>query len=451
MEAGTQDIVTDGKGSGSGSAVWKDITEECRAAASSLGTGEMICAPSFSLFESMSALELMDPKMDESLLEPVECVSSRLARGELPIQVSLTQAARIVGGMLAYEVAWYEGASLLDSLFLCLYPHGAAIHALCSMVGVKRGEQKEEDGEEEGKKGSGGNGGNGAGGGPIMRDAISEDPACMPALVLLALVFGTLKSVGAFREVILDADIYEEEDAHPNSLGLYLGENLLLEDAVFLLEKSRASLASLLEGGREGGREGGEGEAEAIQSLLAHLSFRLALLKMQALLLSFSPALGEMEGATLHKALAEALAALERVKEEEEKEEEEEGKEEEKERGKLGSVAFAFDRGITRALKGNAPRRVIRIPSQSQALERFRQLLLELQESLQAFAFDVNHEVFSLQRLRMVLEELAASSPGIIARSFLHRHLVVRREGGREGGREGLNLTGFPPCPPMDQ
>lgn len=27
MEAGTQDIVTDGKGSGSGSAVWKDITE----------------------------------------------------------------------------------------------------------------------------------------------------------------------------------------------------------------------------------------------------------------------------------------------------------------------------------------------------------------------------------------------------------------------------------------
>jgi len=53
-------------------------------------------------------------------------------------------------------------------------------------------------------------------------------------------------------QVILDADIYEEEDAHPNSLGLYLGENLLLEDAVFLLEKV----------GREGGggREGGKVE-----------------------------------------------------------------------------------------------------------------------------------------------------------------------------------------------
>ena len=27
-----------------------------------------------------------------------------MARGELPTQVSLTQAARVVGGMLAYEV-----------------------------------------------------------------------------------------------------------------------------------------------------------------------------------------------------------------------------------------------------------------------------------------------------------------------------------------------------------
>ena len=66
-------------------------------------------------------------------------------------------------------MAWYEGASLLDSLFLCLYPHGAAIHALCSMVGVKRGEQKEEEEGEEGKKGNGGKGGKEGGGGPIVR------------------------------------------------------------------------------------------------------------------------------------------------------------------------------------------------------------------------------------------------------------------------------------------
>ena len=46
-------------------------------------------------------------------------------------------------------------------------------------------------------------------------------------------------------------------------------------------------------------------------------------------------------------------------------------------------------------------------------------------------------QAFSLQRLRMFLEAFAATSPGIIARSFLHRHLVVRREGRTEGEREG--------------
>ena len=37
-------------------------------------------------------------------LQPVESVASRLARGALPTQVSLRQAARIVERMLSYEV-----------------------------------------------------------------------------------------------------------------------------------------------------------------------------------------------------------------------------------------------------------------------------------------------------------------------------------------------------------
>ena len=45
------------------------INQDCRDAAAALDTGEMITLPGFSLFEAMSALELMDPKMDESLLE----------------------------------------------------------------------------------------------------------------------------------------------------------------------------------------------------------------------------------------------------------------------------------------------------------------------------------------------------------------------------------------------
>lgn len=45
------------------------MTEDCRRAAKALGVGELLCGPDFSLYEAMSALELMDPKMDEALRE----------------------------------------------------------------------------------------------------------------------------------------------------------------------------------------------------------------------------------------------------------------------------------------------------------------------------------------------------------------------------------------------
>lgn len=42
-----------------------DVTELCRLAASALGPNEMIHDPDFSLYGAMSALELMDAKMDK--------------------------------------------------------------------------------------------------------------------------------------------------------------------------------------------------------------------------------------------------------------------------------------------------------------------------------------------------------------------------------------------------
>lgn len=43
-----------------------DVTELCREAASTLGPNEMIHDPEFSLYGAMSALELMDAKMDKA-------------------------------------------------------------------------------------------------------------------------------------------------------------------------------------------------------------------------------------------------------------------------------------------------------------------------------------------------------------------------------------------------
>lgn len=44
----------------------EDVTQLCREAASMLGPNEMIHDPDFSLYGAMSALELMDAKMDKA-------------------------------------------------------------------------------------------------------------------------------------------------------------------------------------------------------------------------------------------------------------------------------------------------------------------------------------------------------------------------------------------------
>ena len=46
--------------------MFEDITEACRAVASQLNdTNSMVSVPHFSLLDSMSAVELMDTKMDQ--------------------------------------------------------------------------------------------------------------------------------------------------------------------------------------------------------------------------------------------------------------------------------------------------------------------------------------------------------------------------------------------------
>lgn len=53
-------------------------TQDCRRAAQALDVGELLCGPDFSLYDAMSALELMDPKMDEALQEVCACACVRV-------------------------------------------------------------------------------------------------------------------------------------------------------------------------------------------------------------------------------------------------------------------------------------------------------------------------------------------------------------------------------------
>ena len=66
---------------------WVDVTEDMAAVAASLDVDELLRAPTFSLYDSMSALELMDPKMDALGSEPPQRSVAELLK-DLPVDLT---------------------------------------------------------------------------------------------------------------------------------------------------------------------------------------------------------------------------------------------------------------------------------------------------------------------------------------------------------------------------
>jgi hypothetical protein len=145
-----------------------------------LRSGELLHHASFSLRESMSALEVGDAKMDATVHVAAPggtlSVDGALRSGlVLPgEQLSLFQQLEVVDELLAAEVTWLsQGASLAHTVYTCVY-----LHRLDLLAGCPR----------------------------------------LEAFVLLA-----LKSVELVRSVVLQADIHAEEDFYYNAHGLLPG------------------------------------------------------------------------------------------------------------------------------------------------------------------------------------------------------------------------------------
>ncbi|KAF2836886.1 Mak10-domain-containing protein [Patellaria atrata CBS 101060] len=100
-----------------GNKVW-DITEKFTRAAAALETGQLIKDEYFTLFESVGALEIMDPKMDSGFLRLGETLEDEydVSRDLLPDEV-----IGIMDQFLSYEMAWHEGYPLSQTLLTSLY------------------------------------------------------------------------------------------------------------------------------------------------------------------------------------------------------------------------------------------------------------------------------------------------------------------------------------------
>ncbi|KAK9867013.1 hypothetical protein WJX84_003646 [Apatococcus fuscideae] len=87
-----------------------------------MAPGELLHAPSFSLFEAMSAIEIGDPRMDASLAALTSPTAGDLIdSGKVPAQLVDTTLLSILDKQMILEMTWQQGHSLAQTVFTCIY------------------------------------------------------------------------------------------------------------------------------------------------------------------------------------------------------------------------------------------------------------------------------------------------------------------------------------------
>ncbi|KAF2268902.1 amino-acid N-acetyltransferas-like protein subunit Mak10 [Lojkania enalia] len=95
-----------------------DITDKFTRACSALEVGQLVKDEYFTLFESIGALEIMDPKMDSGFLQPGEASEDDYdTLGALLPE----ELIGIMDQLLCYEMAWHTGYPLSQTLFTSVY------------------------------------------------------------------------------------------------------------------------------------------------------------------------------------------------------------------------------------------------------------------------------------------------------------------------------------------
>ncbi|XP_076630546.1 N-alpha-acetyltransferase 35 [Colletes latitarsis] len=108
---------------------WVDITQEFFEAITELELGELLHDDLFGLFEAMSAIEMMDPKMDAGMLcnrgNNKPCTFTQAVEsGALKLDNLTTfEVIGIIDSTYACIVSWLEGHSLAQTVFTNLYLH----------------------------------------------------------------------------------------------------------------------------------------------------------------------------------------------------------------------------------------------------------------------------------------------------------------------------------------
>ncbi|KAL1907463.1 N-alpha-acetyltransferase, non-catalitic subunit [Sporothrix stenoceras] len=211
-----------------------DITARFTAAAATLEPGELIKDGYFTLFESVGALEIMDPKMDSGCVSAEELVDNdhqQIMRSLLPAEV-----IGIIDQLLCLEMAWHLGYPLSQTLLTSIYMTGI-------LIPTPRGLYEAD----------------------YMRRNSAEGIKRSPAhAILRAYCIALIKTVSDILISFKSELYFEEEDIATNTYHLPMLEDVSREEIRQVLQEARAAIVDV-----------GDGWAENVSlALEARLEFR---------------------------------------------------------------------------------------------------------------------------------------------------------------------------------
>ncbi|KAL1795420.1 hypothetical protein ACET3X_005644 [Alternaria dauci] len=95
-----------------------DVTDKFTRACNALEVGQLVKDEYFTLFESIGAIEIMDPKMDSGFLLPGETLEDDY---DTLSPLLPEELIGIMDQLLCYEMAWHTGYPLSQTLFTSVY------------------------------------------------------------------------------------------------------------------------------------------------------------------------------------------------------------------------------------------------------------------------------------------------------------------------------------------
>jgi hypothetical protein len=389
------------------------LVEQCAATSLSHSSPILCNEATFSLHDSMAALELMDRKMDccelpvslvnptkfetkkgddDELIVPPRQIPTGLDNDSLPLpwkELTVRDAADIGLEIVIRLESLLSGASVAESTYTCLYAHNAVLRDMKSHISTTTTEAKKEDATLTQQL--------------KALDLVDRSNTSVTELAQFLVYAQTLALVeisDVVRSIVLHADIYEEEDFSVNTFGLQFFPDADGPETMKTLEQALDQLNRLVDCQ----------EDETVSILTLAITFQLKLLQTCTSLAKLSAAPARQVTMNAQSIVKSGVADLEQFQALLLKIEASPDK---KETNPL--LTRCFDPYVYRPLVGSSPVRKVAFHAVHESVP----ILIQLFSEIDWAVCDLLLYGSSMMNIRRLLHRISISSVNILSRSLI--------------------------------